>query len=97
MRIQIHKKKEFSLVPKSGPTIQKGKRYKRDGPCVREGFVEGEKVRVIWITEDVESKTGYRQNKKSRDTDLIKVKDGKLTFTIPESHRLTSIVFEVLR
>ena len=78
-------------------TIQKGKRYNRDGQFVGEGFVEGEKVRVIWTTEDVESKTGYRQNKKSRDTDLIKVKDGKLTFTIPESHRLTSIVFEVLR
>ena len=78
-------------------TIQKGKRYNRDGQFVGEGFVEGEKVRVRWTTEDIEPKTGYRQNKKSGDSDLIEVKDGKLTFTIPESQRLTSIIFEALR
>ena len=75
-------------------TIQKGERYNRDGKFVGEGFAEGEKVRVRWITEDVEPKTGYRQNRKSGDTDLIEVKNGKLTFRLPAANRLTSIVFE---
>lgn len=77
--------------------IQKGKRYNRDGYFVGEGFAEGEDVQVQWTTEDVEPKTGYRLNKTSGDTDLIQVKDGKLTFRIPESRRLTSIVFQSLR
>lgn len=75
-------------------TIQKGERYNRDGKFVGEGFAEGEKVRVRWTTEDVEPKTGYRQNRKSGDTDLIEVKNGKLTFRLPAANRLTSIVFE---
>ena len=78
-------------------TIQKGKRYNRDGKFVGEGFTEGEKVRVRWITEDVEPKTGYRQNMKYKETDLIEVKGGKLTFKLTAANRLTSIVFESLR
>jgi hypothetical protein len=78
-------------------TIQKGKRYNRNNQFVGEGFAEGEKVRVRWISEDVEPKTGYRQNMKSGETDLIDVKDGKLTFKITAANRLTSIVFESLR
>ena len=78
-------------------TIQRGKRYNRDGHFVGEGFAEGEDVQVQWTTEDVEPKTGYRLNKTSGDTDLIQVRDGKLTFRIPESRRLTSIVFQSLR
>ena len=78
-------------------TIQRGKRYNRDGYFVGEGFAEGEDVQVQWTTEDVEPKTGYRLNKTSGDTDLIQVRDGKLTFRIPESLRLTSIVFQSLR
>ena len=78
-------------------TIQTGKRYNRDGHFVGEGFAEGEDVQVQWTTEDVEPKTGYRLNKTSGDTDLIQVRDGKLTFRIPESRRLTSIVFQSLR
>jgi hypothetical protein len=78
-------------------TIQKGKRYNRDGQFVGEGFADGEKVRVRWTTEDVEPKTGYRQNTKSGETALIEVKEGKLTFSLPAANRLTSIVFESLR
>lgn len=77
--------------------IQKGKRYNRDGKFAGGGFREGEDVRIKWTTEDVEPKTGYRQNKKSGETDLLQVKDGKLIFSLPEAHRLTSIVFESLR
>ena len=75
-------------------TIQKGERYNRNNQFVGEGFAEGEKVRVRWTTEDVEPKTGYRQNRKSGDTELIEVKNGKLTFRLPAANRLTSIVFE---
>ena len=78
-------------------TIQKGKRYNRNNKFVGEGFAEGEKVRVRWITEDIEPKTGYRQNMKSGDTDLIEVKDGKLTFKLTAVNRLSSIVFESVR
>lgn len=77
--------------------IQKGKRYNRDGKFAGGGFHEGEDVRIKWTTEDIEPKTGYRQNKKSGETDLLQVKDGKLIFSVPEAHRLTSIVFESLR
>jgi hypothetical protein len=77
--------------------IQKGKRYNRDGKFAGGGFREGEDVRIKWTTEDIEPKTGYRQNKKSGETDLLQVKDGKLIFSLPETHRLTSIVFESLR
>jgi hypothetical protein len=77
--------------------IQKGKRYNRDGKFSGGGFREGEDVRIKWTTEDIEPKTGYRQNKKSGETDLLQVKDGKLIFSLPEAHRLTSIVFESLR
>jgi len=77
--------------------IQKGKRYNRDGKFAGGGFREGEDVRIKWTTEDIEPKTGYRQNKKSGETDLLQVKDGKLIFSLPEAHRLTSIVFESLR
>ena len=77
--------------------IQKGKRYNRDNQFVGEGFTEGEKFRVRWTTEDVEPKTGYRQNKKSGETDLTEIKDGKLTFRLPKANRLSSIVFESLR
>jgi hypothetical protein len=77
-------------------TIQKGKRYNRDNQFVGEGFSEGEKVRVRWTTEDVEPKTGYRQNMKYGETDFIEVENNKLTFSIPESRRLTSIVFEAI-
>jgi hypothetical protein len=77
-------------------TIQKGKRYNRDNQFVGEGFSEGEKVRVRWTTEDVEPKTGYRQNMKYGETDFIEVENGKLTFSISESRRLTSIVFEAI-
>ena len=77
-------------------TIQKGKRYNQDNQFVGEGFSEGEKVRVRWTTEDVEPKTGYRQNMKYGKTDFIEVENGKLTFSISESRRLTSIVFEAI-
>jgi hypothetical protein len=77
-------------------TIQKGKRYNQDNQFVGEGFSEGEKVRVRWTTEDVEPKTGYRQNMKYGETDFIEVENGKLTFSISESRRLTSIVFEAI-
>jgi hypothetical protein len=77
-------------------TIQKGKRYNQDNQFVGEGFPEGEKVRVRWTTEDVEPKTGYRQNMKYGETDFIEVENGKLTFSISESRRLTSIVFEAI-
>jgi hypothetical protein len=88
------KKDPCELTISIPASIQKGARYNRDEKFVGEGFKEGEKVRVVWTTEDVEPKTGYRKNKISGDTNVVQVRDGKLTFSIPESRRLTSIVFE---
>ena len=88
------KRKPEDITISIPATIQKGERYNRDGKFVGEGFAEGEKVKVRWTTEDVEPKTGYRQNRKSGDTDLMEVKNGKLTFRLPAANRLTSIVFE---
>jgi hypothetical protein len=78
-------------------TIQRGKRYNRDEQFVGEGFKEGEKVRVVWTTEDVEPKTGYRKNKTSGESSVIVVTNGQLTFRVPQTHRLTSVIFESLR
>ena len=75
-------------------TIQKGVRYNRDGQFVDEGFKEGEKVHVLWTTEDVEAKTGYRKNKISGESSLVIVTNGQLTFSIPQTRQLTSVVFE---
>jgi hypothetical protein len=88
------KKDPCELTISIPASIKKGARYNRDEKFVGEGFKEGEKVRVVWTTEDVEPKTGYRKNKISGDTNVVQVRDGKLTFSIPESRRLTSIVFE---
>jgi hypothetical protein len=78
-------------------TIQKGERYNRNEQFVGEGFAEGEEVRVRWITEDVEPKTGYRKNNVSGESSLVVVTEGQLTFNIPESRRLTSVVFESVK
>ena len=76
--------------------IQKGARYNRDEEFIGEGFKEGEQVRVVWTTEDVEPKTGYRKNK-TRESSVIVVTNGQLTFSIPQAHRLTSVIFESLQ
>ena len=90
-------KKETSELSISIPaSIQKGSRYNRDGKFVGEGFSEGERVRVLWTTEDIEPKTGYRKNKASGESSLVKVTNGQLTFIIPQSRRLTSVIFESL-
>ena len=77
--------------------IQKGARYNRDEEFIGEGFQEGEQLRVIWTTEDVEPKTGYRKNKTSGESSFIVVTNGQLTFSIPQAHRLTSVIFESLQ
>ena len=74
-----------------------GKRYHRDGLFVGEGFAEGEKVWARWTTEDIEPKTGYRENSLSAESILTVVKDGKLNARIPQSRRLTTLVFEPYR
>ena len=78
-------------------TIQKGERYNRNEQFVGEGFAEGEEVRVRWITEDVEPKTGYRKNNVSGESSLLVVTEGQLIFTIPDARRLTSVVFESVK
>ena len=78
-------------------TIQLGKRYHRYGLFVGEGFAEGEKVWARWTTEDIEPKTGYRENSLSAESILTVVKDGKLNARIPQSRRLTTLVFEPYR
>ena len=78
-------------------TVQQGVRYNRDEQFVGEGFAEGERVRVRWTTEDVEPKTGYRENTTSVESSLVVVTDGQLTLSIPETRRMTSVVFESLK
>ena len=78
-------------------SIQPGARYNRDNLFTSEGFSEGEKVRVKWISEDIEPKTGYRKNLISDDSSIIEVTDGLLTFLIPETRRLTTLVFEAIK
>ena len=77
--------------------IQKGARYNRDEEFIGEGFKEGEQLRVVWTTEDVEPKTGYRKNKTSGESSVIVVTNGQLTFSIPQAYRLTSVIFESLQ
>jgi len=74
-------------------TIQRGARYNRDNLFVGEGFSEGEKVQVQWISEDIEPKTGYRKNLTIGKLETVEVKDDHLTFTIPSARRLTTLVF----
>ncbi len=74
--------------------IQKGNRYNRDGLFEGEGFAEREEVRVRWVTEDVEPRTGYRRNKIASDIEVVSVAEGQLTITIPAPKRLTSVIFE---
>ena len=74
-----------------------GGRYNRNEQFVGEGFAEGEEVRVRWITEDVEPKTGYRKNNDSGESSLLVVTEGQLIFTIPDARRLTSVVFESVK
>ena len=78
-------------------TIQKGARYHRDGIFTGEGFSEGEKVQVRWISEDIEPKTGYRENKVSLDPTIAEVTKGELSVRIPQSRRLTTVVFEEIK
>ncbi|MEL0098845.1 MAG: hypothetical protein VW907_04750, partial [Opitutae bacterium] len=69
-------------------------RYHRDEIFVGEGFSEGEKISVRWISEDIEPKTGYRKNKISGQSSISVVTDGQLSVIVPESRRLTTVVFE---
>jgi len=75
-------------------TIQIGARYNQDKKFTGEGFSEGEQILVRWITEDVEAKTGYRKNVQSGNSSLVVVTDGLLTVSLPDTRRLTSLVFE---
>jgi len=75
-------------------TIQKGARYHRDEIFVGEGFSEGEEISVRWVSEDIEPRTGYRENKISSDPQFVVVTDGLLSIEIPESRRLTTVIFE---
>jgi len=75
-------------------TIQHGSRYNRDKMFTGEGFAVGEKIRVRWITEDIEPTTGYRKNSKYDESSLTVDTEGQLTFNIPVAQRLTTLVFE---
>ena len=75
-------------------TIQKGARYHRDEIFVGEGFSEGEEISVRWVSEDIEPRTGYRENKISSEPQFVVVTDGLLSIEVPESRRLTTVVFE---
>jgi hypothetical protein len=46
------------------------------------------------VSEDIEPRTGYRENKISSEPQFVVVTDGRLTIEIPESRRLTTVVFE---
>jgi hypothetical protein len=74
-------------------SIQVGARYNRDQLFIGEGFSNGDKVQVHWITEDIEPKTGYRKNLIMGDPATIEVANDELTFTIPASRRLSTLVF----
>ena len=74
-------------------SIQVGARYNRDQLFIGEGFSNGDKVQVHWVTEDIEPKTGYRKNLIMGEPATIEVANDELTFTIPASRRLSTLVF----
>ena len=74
--------------------IQLGDRYHRDEQFVGEGFSEGDEVAVRWVSEDIEPKTGYRKNKISGESSISVFTGGQLSISIPQSRRLTTVIFE---